>query len=246
MPVVWIGYDRREHAAFEVARHSIASRTDPGVSVEALRLDRLQEQGIYRRPISTTPDGRLIDDPSAAIMSTEFANSRFFLPWATKAFETFALFVDSDIVCCADVRELFDLAARDPSKALWCVKRPDYTAPKRKKVQYYDLSYPRKNWSSVMLWNLGHDSHSRLTLKRANSLPGRELHTLCWLKDEEIGELPPEWNHLVGVDKLGENGPMPKLLHYTLGGPWLPDWKGGPLDTVWLREAQEARGDAGA
>ena len=97
--------------------------------------------------------------------------------------------------------------------------------------------YARKNWSSVILWNCSHPSNKLINSMWLNTWPGRDLHAFGWLKDEEIGELPHKWNQLVGVDELEER--HTGILHYTLGGPWFPDWKGGPADKEWLAEADD-------
>lgn len=94
--------------------------------------------------------------------------------------------------------------------------------------------YNRKNWSSVILWNCSHPANKNLTLEALNTWPGRDLHAFKWLKDDEIGELPREWNWL--VDVTAGDPAEAKLLHYTLGGPWFPDWKGGSMDDAWKEE----------
>jgi hypothetical protein len=96
-------------------------------------------------------------------------------------------------------------------------------------------AYPRKNWSSVFAFNASHKSNKALTLSMVNTLPGRDLHRFCWLNDDEIGELGNEFNWLVGVHKKPEN---PIVAHFTLGGPWFPDWQGADYDDIWL-EARE-------
>jgi hypothetical protein len=49
-----------------------------------------------------------------------------------------------------------------------------------------------------MLFNCDHPSNKKLTVEMINTLPGRDLHRFCWLEDDEIGELDPGWNWLVG------------------------------------------------
>ena len=93
--------------------------------------------------------------------------------------------------------------------------------------------YARKNWSSIVLWNCAHPSNRKFSLQALNTWPGRDLHAFKWLEDSEIGELPKEWNHLVGIDN--PNAPI-KLAHFTLGGPWIKDWKGAPMDELWDEE----------
>ena len=57
-----------------------------------------------------------------------------------------------------------------------------------------------------------------------NEATGPYLHRFGWLKDDAlIGELPLEWNHLVG--EYPENRAA-KNYHFTLGGPYFPDYDG--------------------
>jgi hypothetical protein len=94
--------------------------------------------------------------------------------------------------------------------------------------------YGRKNWSSVMVFNC--ERCRALTPEYVNTATGLELHQFRWLADEEIGELPPVWNVLVGVQPVPAE---PKILHYTLGGPWFDDCRTMPESGRWL-EARAA------
>jgi hypothetical protein len=98
------------------------------------------------------------------------------------------------------------------------------------------IAYPRKNWSSVMLFNCSHLANRRLSLRDVNERTDLALHGFYWLNDNEIGELAPRWNVLIGLQELP---PAPGILHYTLGGPFTPRWRGGPHDDLW-REARDA------
>ena len=63
-----------------------------------------------------------------------------------------------------------------------------------------------------------------LSLDYVNNSTGLDLHRFNWLKDEkEIGALDRSWNHLVDVysnDDENSKKSSPKILHWTLGGPW--------------------------
>ena len=230
MKRIWIGYDTREHKAYMVAHESIKRRTSVQCPIKALKLKRLSS--ILTRPIEVK-DGRLWCPISQAPMATEFAISRFAVPFLQKS--GWALFVDCDIVCWEDINNLFALA--DPKYAVLCVKHEqpakDGDIKMDNQIQTF---YARKNWSSVVLWNCDHEANKRFTLKMLNTLPGRDLHAFSWLKDEEIGELPQKWNWLVNVtpgtpEKHG-------IWHHTLGGPWLKGWKESPFDSDWIEESK--------
>lgn len=231
---VYVGYDHREIAAYGVAVSSMRRRTPRPLSVEPLILDKL---GRYlTRPVEVR-DGRLWCPISEAPMATEFAISRFCVPFICQ--EGWALFTDCDVLCLNDLDYLFRLA--DNKYAVMVVKHNQQPTESLKMDGQIQTSYSRKNWSSVVLWNCAHPAHERLTLAELNGWPGRDLHAFKWLEDSEIGELPRGWNYLVGV-----NPAMPAanvhMLHYTLGTPDIvPE---SPMAEPWWRELNASRARA--
>jgi len=223
---IFIGYDAREHEAYRVAQFSLERRTLKPVIITPLVLSHLSS--LLTRQVTRTGDGKLWCPISQAPMSTEFAISRFCVPFIQRA--GWALFMDCDILCLADISELFELA--DERYAVMVVKHDHVPAETLKMGGQVQTAYPRKNWSSVILWNCGHPANLRLTKERLNFWPGRDLHAFKWLRDEEIGELPAEWNYLVGISQVSS----PRILHFTLGGAWIEDWPAGPYDNLWLKE----------
>lgn len=227
---IYIGFDSRERLAYDVARHSIVKRTNPKeVEIMPIKLASLSKRQILSRPIEQR-DGKMWCPISQAPMATEFAISRFAVPLLEH--KGWVLFVDCDIVCRRDIKELFALV--NPKFAVMVVKHGYTPTETTKMVDQPQTTYPRKNWSSVVLWNCDHPSNAKLTKEMLNSVPGRDLHAFSWLSDEEIGELPKQWNWLVGVD--GDAPADVGILHYTLGGPWLPGWKEAPGDGLWKAE----------
>lgn len=219
---VYIGYDKREAESYAVAVSSLKARS--GLDATPLDIRRLESNGLLRRPTDTR--GVRYDLPSNAPCSTEFAISRFLVPLLEQS--GWALFVDCDVVFMRDVRELFALA--DPQYAVMCVKH-EQTGGGTKMDGQAQLSYARKNWSSVMLINCDHPANRRLSLDDVNNRRGFDLHQFYWLHDSEIGELPPEWNWLVGIQPKPAN---PAIAHFTGGTPELvPDT---PHAEIWLNE----------
>lgn len=220
---VYIGHDPREQVAYDVAVHSLKQVT-PSATVTPLKLDRLHDSGLFRRPMDRR--GLIYDLHSNAPCSTDFAISRFLVPHLAQS--GWALFVDCDVVFLSDIAELFDQA--DPSKAVMVVKHDMPETGPMKMDGQPQTSYPRKNWSSVIMFNCDHPANRRLSLQDVNERPGRDLHAFYWLHDSEIGSLAPCWNWLVGVQPK----PLfPKIAHFTLGGPFTTDWKGAEHDEIW-------------
>lgn len=214
---IWIGYDPREVDAYAVALRSMLEHSaEPPERRFALDLAKLMERGVYQRR-TFRMEGRLWDEISEAPMSTEFAISRFLVPYLCRQSgqnSGLALFIDCDMMFRAPIEELFALA--DPSKAVQVVKHDYEVAHEVKMDGQANQPYRRKNWSSVMLFNLDHPALVNLTLAKVNSWAGRNLHAFDWLDDQFLGDLPPEWNHLVGVYPPN---PDAKLVHFTLGVP---------------------------
>lgn len=230
-PEVFLGWSAQEMRAYVVAETSLQARCGHAASVR--RLCRLMLLNWYTRATETR-DGRLWDVLSGAPMSTDHAIARFFVPFLMR-YQGWALFADSDILVRDDVRALFALA--DPKYAVMVVRHAPLLEEGTKKDGAAQQAYPRKNWSSVMLWNCGHPSNHALTPDVLNAWPGRDLHAFRWLRDEEIGELPARWNALVGVQPLPEN---PAIVHYTLGTPDLPDHERDPYADEWYAVARVA------
>jgi len=232
---IFIGYDGREAETFAICRHTLRKHA-PDIPIHAICLDEVRNAGLYWRPTSRDEQGRLFDDISGFPMSTEFAISRFLTPILAKAaFRTgWALFMDSDVLARDDIDDLFGEC--DPTKAVMCVKHQHNVIDGSVKMDgQVQNRYHRKNWSSVVAYNLQHPSNRKLTVQLINSVPGRDLHAFCWLDDDEIGELEPVWNYLVGSTKLSVE--RPKLVHHTEGGPWLPNYQ----DVEYAEEWRQAR-----
>lgn len=226
---VYIGYDPREDEAYRVARYSIESRTEEPVLITPLHLNLVHR--MIPQPVMKKEQMWCLE--SDAPQSTEFARSRFAIPKFHS--NGWVVFMDCDMIVRADIADLFALA--DCRYAVQVVKHEHGSGPDLKMDSQMQTYYNRKNWSSVVLWNCAHEGHIRLTDIRMNCWPGRDLHAFKWLNDDEIGELPKEWNHLVGVNPP-EEARDAKILHYTLGGPWFGEEydTGDFASREWMRE----------
>ena len=121
----------------------------------------------------------------------------------------------------------------DPKYAVMCVKHDVAHGDGVKMDGCVQTSYPRKNWSSVMLWNLKHMAHARLTLDEVNEARGLHLHQFYWLRDTEIGELDPTCNHLVGLLPPNESA---NIVHYTLGVPSMAGYEDCEHSEEWQEQ----------
>ena len=217
---VFVGWDPREDIAWEVCRHSILSRTDPGqVTVTPLVQSELREAGLYNRPVDTKA-------------ATEFSLTRFLTP-ALAGKEGYAIFVDCDFLFLTDIRDV--LKEVDPSKAVSVVKhdyRPSETVKMDGCIQH---QYPRKNWSSFIVFNCAHPDVQALTPEIVNTADPGYLHRFVWLADSEIGSLHRGWNYLEGWYPEVLDGV--KAIHYTRGGPWFEHMKACGFASVWNSEA---------
>lgn len=235
---IWMGYDPREAEAYDVAKWSFARRASKPLDIRPIKLGALNASGVLTRPIER--QGTKLWCPiSQAPMATEFAISRFAVPFLS-APQGWALFCDCDVIALDDVAKLF--AEADPQFAVQVVKHQYTPRPGAKMDGVTQTLYARKNWSSVVLWNLEHPAHDGLTLEMLNEAPGRDLHRFCWLADEHVGPLRPRWNWLVGEQPFPGHG----IAHYTLGGPWFPGWQPQEYDGLWLTERDSLRAYAAA
>jgi hypothetical protein len=213
---VFIGYDRREAVAYHVLAHSILRRASIPVSVAPVMLSQLQ--GIYTRARGPTE-------------STEFSLSRFLVP-ALSGYEGWSLFMDCDMLCRTDIAALAAESGRHADKAVLVCQHDYVPKSERKFLNQVQTKYPRKNWSSLMLFN---NARCRaLTPGYVNQATGLELHRFSWLEDDGlIGKLPLEWNWLVDEYEAKADA---KIVHYTLGGPWFPEYEDCDYADEWRYE----------
>lgn len=210
---VYIGFDPKEEVAWDVLAHSIRRHSSVPVRIKPLVQRELRAAGLYTRPRGPTE-------------STEFSLTRFLVP-ALSGYEGWALFMDCDMLCRADIAELY--ALRDESKAVMVAKHDYVPKTERKFLDQVQTKYERKNWSSLMLFN---NARCRaLSPDYVNSATGLELHRFKWADDGSIGELPKEWNWLVTEY---DHNPDAKVVHYTIGGPWFEPYRDCDYAAEWF------------
>ena len=232
--MVFIGFDKREKLAWEVCAASMQAHTGEPVTIAPISRSGLIAMGDYHRP-QHEYEGIEYDDLSRAPVSTDFAIARFWVPYLAPR-GGWALYCDCDFLWRTDVRELFALA--DPRYAVMVVKHEHKPAETEKMDGQVQTTYPRKNWSSLVLWNLAHAGGTRLTRHVLNSLPGRDLHAFCWLDEAAIGELPECWNWLDGHSSEDIN---PSAVHFTRGTPDMRGFERTRYADEWMRYASALR-----
>jgi lipopolysaccharide biosynthesis glycosyltransferase len=211
---VFIGFDPREAVAFSVLAYSIQARASRPVSIAPLALSQLT--GVLTRE-------------RHPLQSTDFSFSRFLVPYLSD-YEGWSIFMDCDMLMLDDVVKLHEL--RDERYAAMVVKHEHRPREAVKFLDQPQSPYPKKNWSSVVLFN---NARCRaLSAQYVNTASGLDLHQFKWLDDDAaIGALPNAWNHLVGYD-----APRPDaaLVHYTLGGPYFDEYRDCEYAREWFAE----------
>jgi lipopolysaccharide biosynthesis glycosyltransferase len=230
---IYIGYDHREKQAYEVCKHSIIRHATVNLHIQSLNHKDLRKAGLFTREWKIKADGTFEDIRDGRPFSTEFAFTRFLVPFIQK--EGWALFCDSDMLFTSDIKELLDIA--DDKFAVMVVKHQYKPEEGVKMDGCKQEAYSRKNWSSFILWNCNHPANKRLTLEQVNFMPGNWLHNFKWLNEDEIGALPEEWNWLEGHSIRRPE--VPKNIHYTRGGPWFDGYKNVEYSKEWLAEYGE-------
>ena len=103
---IFIGYDPRERAATNVLIDSLYQHSSVPLAITPLVTPQLEALGIYTRT----------RDPK---QSTAFSLTRFLVPYLM-GYQGWALFMDCDMLCSADIQQLWD--QRDDAHALMCVQ----------------------------------------------------------------------------------------------------------------------------
>lgn len=233
---VYIGWDAREDVAYQVCKHSIL-RKAKGITVNIMPLKHkeLRKSGVFYRSWLTHPtDGHRYDLIDLKPFSTEFSHTRFLVPYLNN-FKGWALFMDCDMIFTSNIKKLFDLA--NDKYACMLVKHEHRPTELVKMDGEQQTKYFRKNWSSFVLWNCAHPKNKCLDLQKVNSDSGTNLHAFDWLHDKDIGVLPFGYNWIDGLSPRGSGaGWSPDVIHYTLGGPWFPNYQGVKYGEMWTEE----------
>lgn len=206
-----VGFDQREAIAYHTFTQSVIEKSSLPVSFTPLAINTLHE---YKE----THNDR----------SNDFVYSRFLTPFLND-FKGWAIFADGDMICQTDIKNLWDL--RDDTKALLVVKHNYQTKSFKKYLGNINENYPKKNWSSLILWNCEHPKHKVLTPEYIAKQTGKYLHRFSWLNDHDIGEIPKEWNWLAIEYPINAKA---KLIHYTLGTPCFMNFRETDMSSEWL------------
>jgi lipopolysaccharide biosynthesis glycosyltransferase len=210
---IFVGYDPREAIAYHVCVNSIIRNSSVPVAIIPLALH------LFKEYTETHTDG-----------SNQFIYSRFLVPYLME-YQGWAIFIDGDMIVRGDIAELWNM--RDDNKDVVVAKHDYKTRMPIKYLGSRNEDYPRKNWSSVILWNCSTVPNKKLTPEFVQRSTGSELHRFSWIVDSRIGTLPLEWNWL--PDEYGPNDSA-KLLHYTLGTPCFAEFVDTPQGNVWHAE----------
>lgn len=205
MITVYVGYDSTNYGqkiAHDVCVRSIR-KYNKNVRIIPLKKSELEKIGFNREY-----------DPHA---STEFTYTRFLVPYLNN-YEGIAVFCDSDFLYKYDIEELLNFY--DTTKGVMCVKHEQKSITSTKFSGMPQNDYPRKNWSSLMLFNCAHPSCKNLTLNTVNKESPKYLHRMEWCDDNQIGEIPYQYNYLLGYYFTNDA----KAIHFTEGGPWHNEW----------------------
>lgn len=214
-----IGFDPRETIAYHVLEQSIIGQTSAPVAIIPLASGML-------RGFDGQKDG-----------TNAFVYSRFLVPELME-YRGWAIYLDSDMLLRDDLVKLWDL--RDESKAVQVVQH-DYATKHRRKLvgtpmESPNADYPRKNWSSMVLWNCAHPMNRILTTEYVSEAPGSVLHRFSWLPDELVGGISSEWNWLVGEYPLSIEA---KLAHFTHGAPCFNHYRKCDYASEWHRTKED-------
>lgn len=212
---IFIGYDPREAVVFHVCSNSIIRHASQPVQIIPVALNLFKDYKEIHQ------DG-----------SNQFIYTRFLVPYLMH-WQGHAIFIDGDMIVKSDITELWNMCR--PDLDVQVVKHDYKTKMPVKYMGAKNEDYPRKNWSSVIIWNCNSFPNRRLTPEYVMKSTGKHLHRFEWLDDSRIGELPIEWNWL--PDEFGPN-PDAKLLHYTLGAPCFNEFVNTPMNEDWHTERQ--------
>ncbi len=229
---VFIGYDERQHDAYEVCRHTLLKHASIPLLVEQIDQTALRHAGLYRR---APHPGTWIDTVDGKSFSSQFSFTRFLVP-ALCQFKGWALYMDCDFLWRRDVRAIFDLVEENRNKSALVVHH-DFKPSEMVKMDGKEQTvYTNKNWSSLMLLN--NKACNALTPDVVNTRPGQWLHTFRWVGAiYSLGSIDGRWNWIPGHSTHTEPG----AVHFTKGVPSMEGYADQPYADEWFAALEEVR-----
>ena len=208
---IYIGYDSRHTTLPEINKHSILTSIKRGLG-----------NGWFHDQVRWEPEIKFLDKSKIpeynreyANQSTEFTYSRFLIPYLEN-YEGFSIFLDDDFIFEKSILPMFYYL--NPDDAVACVKYPHYEHDTTKFDGEVNIDYPCKLWSSLMVFNNGHEDCKKLTPEVVNTWTGKQLHQFEWT--DKISEIPQKYVFVEGYDDPKEKWDF-TAIHYTRGGPWV-------------------------
>ena len=209
---IYIGYDSRHRDLAELNKkaleHSIRFGAGSGPTYN--EMDKWVPE-IKFLDISKIPEY----NRDYANQSTEFTYSRFLIPYLEN-YEGFSIFLDDDILFTESILPMFYFLDMDDAVA--CIKYDFDKYAETKFTGEKNVSYPKKLWSSLMIFNNGHEDCKKLTPEVVNTESGKYLHQFEWT--DKISEIP-DWYVFTEGHDTEETNWRPSAYHYTRGGPWI-------------------------
>lgn len=222
---IYIGYDSKQPEASKVCEYSIRKHM-PDAEIYHINRDELVNTNLWYRND---------EDPH----STEFTYTRFLTPYLN-GYRGLAMFVDSDFIFTETLHLLeTEICVNYPEmdKAVYVCQHPEYT-PKAdtKFFGQKQIKFPRKNWSSLMVFDCSHPLTRQLRPDVVNTASPQYLHRLHWA-DEQIGNISLSWNFLCG-EYVSYDVLPPKGIHFTNGGPF-NNVHGQDFEELWYKLRDE-------
>ena len=209
---IYIGYDSRHTSVAELNKKCLESSIIFGAG----------SGETYNQMDKWVPEIKFLDISKIpeytrdyANQSTEFTYSRFLIPYLEN-YEGFSIFLDDDILLTESILPMFYFL--DLEDAVACIQ---YDFDKYVDTKFNgekNVSYPKKLWSSLMIFNNAHEDCKKLTPEIVNTESGKYLHQFEWT--DKISEIP-DWYVFTEGHDTEETNWRPSAYHYTRGGPWI-------------------------
>jgi len=228
-PNIYIGYDSTHEPMSEVSRKSIElnyEKTLGGGNMKASFENNPLE--IKDLDIAKIPEY----NRDYANQNTEFTYSRFLIPYLEN-YEGFSYFIDDDYVFDWSPEEFFYFLNPDDAVAVF-----NFNFEKHEETKFNgqkNVSYPKKLWSSFMIFNNSHPDCKKLTPEAINTWTGKQLHQFEWT--DKISYIPQKYILTEGLDPVDKKGYS--AIHYTRGGPWIKDMDSSTINNLQLYRKYE-------